>query len=63
MKRICCDELFKAISEHRDGLEWTPVSPGDSAGPIVVGWFGKHPQIKHSGFLPAMWCPFCNEEI
>jgi len=61
MKRICCTDLWDAILEGR--MEWTPVSEGDAAGPIVVGWFGKHPQLKGRGFLPAMWCPFCDAEI
>ena len=57
MKKVCCSDLFKALIEHRDQLEWTPVSDGDEAGPLVAGWFEKW------GFLPAMWCPFCEAQI
>ena len=57
MKAVCCSDLFKALIEHRDHLEWTPVSDGDEAGPLVAGWFEKW------GFLPAMWCPFCEAQI
>lgn len=55
MKRVCCNELWTAILEGR--MEWTPVSEGDAAGPIVAGWW------MNSGFLPAMWCPFCGADI
>ena len=63
MKKVCCSDLFKALIEHRDHLEWTPVSDGDEAGPLVVGWFEKTRVMKSPGFLPAMWCPFCEAQI
>jgi len=37
MTKICCSALFRALIERHDGLEWTPVSEGNAAGPIVVG--------------------------
>lgn len=57
MKRICCRDLWWALIEHRDRLEWTPVSEDDAAGPIVVGWWFD------GGFLPMHWCPYCEEAV
>jgi len=70
MKRVCCSALFRALIEHRDGLEWTPVSEGDAAGPIVVGQMEGHVKSQwgrdrptDDGFVPFLWCPFCDAEI
>uniref|UniRef100_A0A6H1Z8L2 Uncharacterized protein n=1 Tax=viral metagenome TaxID=1070528 RepID=A0A6H1Z8L2_9ZZZZ len=57
MKRVCCSALFRALIKHRDGLEWTSVSEGDAAGPVVVG------QFVGGWFLPLLWCPYCDAEI
>jgi len=54
MKRVCCSSLFRALVEGR--LEWTPVSKGDAAGPLVVGRWIR-------GFVPLHWCPYCGEEV
>ena len=55
MKKVCCTALWDALMEGR--LEWTPVSEGDAAGPIVVG------EWTDWGFLPLFWCPNCGAEI
>ncbi len=58
MKRICCRELWDALIRHEGGLEWTPVSEGDAAGPVVVGRM-----VRHSAFCSLHWCPYCGEAI
>lgn len=39
MKRICCTALWRALLAGR--FEWTPVSEGDTAGPLVIGEFSQ----------------------